>query len=56
MSIFLGREDEPLIGVVGNDPRKEASVEIGRKACDLIVDGMVKKAEELLGGSVARNP
>ena len=56
MSIFLGREDEPLIGVVGNDPRKEASVEIGRKACDLIVEGMVKKAEELLGESVVRNP
>jgi len=50
MSIFLGREEEPLIGVVGNDPRKEASVEIGRKACDLIVSGMVKKAEELVEG------
>jgi len=50
MSIFLGREDEPLIGVVGNDPRKEASVEIGRKACELIVAGMVKKAEELVAG------
>ena len=48
MSIFLGREDEPLIGVVGDDPRKEASVEIGRKACELIVDGMVRKAEELM--------
>jgi creatinine amidohydrolase len=48
MSIFLGREDEPLIGVVGDDPRKESSVEIGRKACELIVAGMVKKAEELV--------
>jgi len=48
MSIHLGREDEPLIGVVGDDPRKEASVEIGRKGCDLIVDGMVRKATELL--------
>ena len=48
MSVFLGREDEPLIGVVGKDPRKESSIEIGRKACDLIVDGMAKKAEELI--------
>lgn len=48
MSVFLGREDEPLIGVGGIDPRKEASVEVGRKACDLIVEGMVRKAEQLI--------
>ena len=38
------------IGVVGEDPRTEASLEIGRKGCELIVDGMVKKAEDLLFG------
>lgn len=48
MSIFRGREAEPLVGVVGDDPRKDASVEIGRKACDLIVEGMVRKAAELI--------
>lgn len=48
MSIFLGREDEPLIGVVGDDPRKTASIETGRRACDLISDGMVRKARELI--------
>jgi len=48
MSVYLGREDEPLVGVMGIDPRKEASVEVGRKACDLIVDGMVKKAQALI--------
>lgn len=48
MSIFLGREKETLIGVRGIDPRREASVEIGRRACDLIVEGMVRKARELL--------
>jgi creatinine amidohydrolase len=48
MSVFLGREDEELIGVGGIDPRKEASVEIGRTACDLIVDGMVRKAKQLI--------
>jgi creatinine amidohydrolase len=48
MSVFLGREAEELVGVVGSDPRKEASVEIGRKACDLIVNGMVRKAKELI--------
>ena len=48
MSIYLGREDEPLIGVMGDDPRQTASIEVGRKACDLIVEGMVRKAKELL--------
>jgi creatinine amidohydrolase len=48
MSVFLGREDEELIGVGGIDPRKEASVEVGRRACGLIVDGMVRKAKQLV--------
>lgn len=48
MSVFLGRGDEPLIGVGGIDPRKEASVEVGRKACHLIVEGMVRKARQLI--------
>lgn len=48
MSVYLGRADEPLVGVGGIDPRKEASIEVGRKACDLIVEGMVKKAKELI--------
>lgn len=48
MSVFRGREKEKLIGVPGIDPRTEASVEIGRKACDLIVKGMVRKSEQLL--------
>ena len=48
MSVYLGRNEEVLIGVVGIDPRKEASIEIGRKACDLIVEGMIRKAEELI--------
>jgi hypothetical protein len=48
MSVFLGRESEPLIGVMGEDPRRTASIEIGRKACDLVVEGMVRKAKELI--------
>ena len=48
MSVYLGRADEPLVGVGGIDPRKEASIEVGRKASDLIVEGMVKKAKELI--------
>jgi len=48
MSVFLGRNTEPLIGVGGIDPRQEASVEVGRKACDLIVKGMVRKAKDLM--------
>ena len=48
MSVFLGREKEKLIGVGGIDPRKEASIEVGRRACDLIVEGMVRKARALI--------
>jgi len=48
MSIYLGRETDPLVGVMGEDPRRTASVEIGRAACDLIVEGMVRKARELI--------
>ena len=48
MSVFLGREDEPLIGVYGDDPRKKASIELGRKGCGLIVQGMVRKAKTLI--------
>lgn len=48
MSVFLGREDEPLVGVGGIDPRKEASIEVGRRGCDLIVEGMAQKARQLI--------
>ena len=48
MSVYMGREDETLAGVIGLDPRKEASVETGRKACNLIIAAMVRKAQELL--------
>lgn len=48
ISVYLGREDEPLVGVMGIDPRRAASVEVGRRACDLIVEGMIQKARELI--------
>ncbi|KKK63672.1 hypothetical protein LCGC14_2991920 [marine sediment metagenome] len=48
MSVFLGREDEPLIGVMGQDPRTGASIELGRRACKLIVKGMAAKARQLI--------
>jgi len=48
MSVFLGRAKEDLAGVYGDDPRRSAAVEIGRKACDLIVEGMVRKAKALI--------
>ena len=48
MSVHLDRQNEPLVGVGGIDPRREASVEIGRKGCDLIVEGMVRKSKELV--------
>ena len=48
LSVFRGREKEKLIGVYGKDPRTEASVELGRAACELIVAGMVRKARQLI--------
>ena len=57
MSVYLGRSAETLIGVGSKnlsdlddttDPRMAASIEKGRKACNLIVGGMVKKAQELI--------
>jgi len=48
MSVYLGRDSEKLVGIYGDDPRQSASVEIGRRACDLIVEGMVRKAKELI--------
>lgn len=48
MSVYLGREKEKLVGVGGIDPRKEASIEVGRAGSELIVDGMVKKAKALI--------
>jgi hypothetical protein len=54
MSVYQGRETEPLTGVFGLDPRRTASVEIGRQASDAIVQGMIGKAEELLGRAKER--
>ncbi len=54
MSVFRGREEEPLTGVMGLDPRKEATIEIGRTACELIVEGMVRKAKELISTAGVR--
>ena len=48
MSVFLGREKESLVGVAGIDPRREATIEAGRRACNLIADGMVRKAKALI--------
>jgi hypothetical protein len=44
----LGREADELVGIMGEDPRRTASIEIGRVACDLIVKGMVQKAKQLI--------
>ncbi|NOX97424.1 MAG: creatininase family protein [Nitrospirae bacterium] len=48
MSVYRKRDKERLTGVFGIDPRKEASVKVGREACDLIVKGMIRKAGELI--------
>jgi len=48
MSIYRGREAEPLVGVAGQDPRVHASIELGRAACERIVAGMVRKAKQLV--------
>ncbi len=53
VSVFLGRDDprRPALGIYGTDPRGTASVALGRR-CELIVAGMVRKAEELLARAV----
>lgn len=56
MSVYLGRGDEALVGIIGEDPRTTASIEVGRRACSLIVDGMVRKARELLEYAPGRRP
>lgn len=49
MGVFQGRpDDEQLIGVGGEDPRIHASKQLGMSACNLIVKGMIRKAESLL--------
>ena len=48
LGVFRGREGEPLVGVYGEDPRTEASIEIGRAGCRLIVAAMARKARELV--------
>ena len=54
--MYHGRDPaEPLLGVKGmnpeggvEDPRSDATIEIGRKASNLMVDGIISKARELL--------
>ena len=46
---ILGRDDETeLLGTRGFDPRKEATIEIGREAMQLSVAGMIRKAKQLM--------
>lgn len=48
MSVYLHRDKEPLVGILGEDPRNTASIQLGRKAVEVIVEGMVAKAKELM--------
>jgi len=48
ISVYFDRPQEPLIGVMGTDPRGKACIEIGQKGCKLIVEGMVHQAKKLL--------
>ena len=48
MSVYLHRQEEPLVGILGEDPRNSASIQLGRKAVEIIVEGMVAKAKELM--------
>jgi creatinine amidohydrolase len=51
MSVYHDRPaDEPLVGVDGDDPRTDATRQLGAIACDLIVQGMIRKADETLTG------
>ncbi len=48
MTVYLERDEEPLTGVGGEDPRKAATREVGERGVEIITQGMVKKARELL--------
>jgi creatinine amidohydrolase len=50
MTVYHGRPaEEPLIGVDGEDPRVHATKQLGESACQLIVRGMIRKGNRLLG-------
>ena len=55
MSVFLDRDAEEAMGIYGEDPRGTASVALGRRGCELIVEGMVAKAHELIARSAQRD-
>jgi creatinine amidohydrolase len=44
MSVYDGRENDRLIGVLGEDPRQGASPELGRAACERTAAGMTARA------------
>jgi creatinine amidohydrolase len=44
MSVYEKRDDDRLIGVIGQDPRGHASPELGERAADAIVAGMVARS------------
>ena len=48
MTVYRGREDQPPLGVCGEDPRTESDTATGRRAVERIVTGMVRKAQRLL--------
>jgi len=54
MTVYRGREDEPLTGVGGEDPRRSATKELGEHGVEIITDGMVRKAKELLRRAKAK--
>ncbi len=48
MTVYSNHLDEPLVGIIGDDPRVLASRDIGEKATDYIVKAMIFRAEQLL--------
>jgi len=49
LSVYRGRAPgEKLVGVGGEDPRAEASRELGERACALIAAGMARRGDALL--------
>jgi len=53
LSVHDGREGERLFGVIGDDPRS-ASPELGARACELIVAGMVARVRQALARTQSR--
>lgn len=50
MNVYKGKTgNDVMVGIIGEDPRIDSSPEFGRRASEIMVEALVKKAEKMLG-------